>query len=94
MGTDTEENERWVPSCRYTVVKDVEYRSFVVDAYFESGCGVERNVANEHTESDRNQKHGLKVLFNGEPYKEQTYRQHDKMLPGAVVEACELPELL
>ncbi len=46
-GTDAEEYQRRIPSCAHTVVEDVEHGALLIDADFESGGGVEGDVADE-----------------------------------------------
>ena len=74
------------------MVEDVEYGSFFIDAHIHSHR--ERNVAYDHTESDWNQKQWLPFLDNTKRDEYQSDAYHHEVLPSAVVESGELPELL
>ena len=92
-GTDAKEDQRGIPAGAHAIVKDIEYGTLFVDTDFKTGFGVERYVADEHTEADGHEKHRLEVLLDGKPDEEQAYRQHNKVLPCGVVESCQMPEL-
>ena len=91
--TNTQEDERGIPTLLYTLVEDVEYRALFVETYLQTGIHIEGNVTDEHTKADRNKEHRLKFLRHGEVYEEYTDGNHGKVLPCSVVYTGICPEV-
>ena len=76
-----------------TLIQDVEYGTFFIDAYFEAGFHVEGNVADEDTEPDRDQQHRLEFLGYSQVNENQTYQEHDDVACRCVGKARIAPEI-
>ena len=75
------------------MVQDVEHRTFLIDADFQSGFHVKGDITDQHTESDGNQQHRLKFLGYCQVYEEQTYQDHSDMTCRCIGKARVRPEV-
>ena len=65
-------------------MQDIQYRTFFIDADFEACFHVERNVTNEHTETNRNQQHRFKLLGYRQVDEHQAHENHHQVTNGSV----------
>ena len=91
--TNTEEDERRIPSGTNSVVENIEDRTFFVYTNFETGIDFERDVAHEDTETNRNEEQGLEIVFDGKPNEEQTDSEHNEVFPSDVGKTRKAPEI-
>ena len=71
----------------HTLIEAVQYRPLLINTYLKT-CVLERDITDQDTKSDRDQKHRFKLIFNRQEYKQQTYQNHDEMSRSSVVYTC------
>ena len=67
------------------MVEDIEHRALLVDAYLQSR--IERDVADENTESDGHQQQRFKFILDAQEDEHQADNNHPEMVHGEVGEA-------
>lgn len=90
-GSDSEEYERWVPTLLDSLVQNIQYGAVLIDSDVKSR--EHRDVADDHSESDRNEQERLPFLLDGKCDEHDADQDHHQILPGGVGESGEVPEL-
>ena len=75
-GTDTEEYQRRIPSGLHPLIKNVQHGIILIQPDFKPD-GFKRNISQDNTQTDRNQKQRLEILLDGQPQEERTHQYHD-----------------
>ena len=83
-GAYAEEDQRRIDAVTDAEIEVVEHRAFLVDA--DSVAGHHRDIADDDTETDRHQQHGLELVFDGEVEEEAPHGDHDEVLVAALLQ--------
>ena len=86
-GTDTEEDQRRIPTLLHTLIEDVQYRALLVDTQLQTSV-FERNITDQDTEADGDQQHRLELIANRQEDEQQADEQHDDVPWRRVRESC------
>ena len=83
-GAHAEEDQRRIDAVTDAEIEVVEHRAFLVDA--DSVAGHHRDIADDDTETDRHQQHGLELVFDGKIEEEAPHGDHDEVLVAALLQ--------
>ena len=70
----------------HTLVKDIEYRVVFIETNLQSCIGTEGDVSEDDAQSDGDEQQRLEILFDGEPDKEGSHRNHNEVPDGSIGE--------
>ena len=86
-GTDTEEDQRRIPTLLHTLIEDVQHGALLVDTQLQTSV-FERNITDQDTEADGDQQHRLELIANRQEDEQQADEQHHDVPRRRVRESC------
>ena len=76
------------------MIEDVEHRVVFIQSNLESRVGAEGDIAEDDTQSDRDEQQGLEILFDGEVDEYSTHRNHNEVTCRGIGKASVGKELI
>ena len=76
----------------HTAIEDIQHRSLLVNADFQSGFKRERNVAYQNAKTDGHEEHRLEVLGNGKVNEDAADNRHHHITDFHIAKARVFPK--